>query len=60
MTDHVERSSRFLALQQNEQPLLLPNPWDRGSARPLARLGSRPWPPPAAASRPPWAGPTGR
>jgi hypothetical protein len=39
MNDHVERSSRFLALQQNEQPLLLPNPWDRGSAGLLAWLG---------------------
>jgi 2-methylisocitrate lyase-like PEP mutase family enzyme len=39
MADHVERSSRFLDLRHGEQPLLLPNPWDRGSARLLAWLG---------------------
>jgi 2-methylisocitrate lyase-like PEP mutase family enzyme len=30
MTDHGELASRFLALHQGEQPLLLPNPWDPG------------------------------
>jgi 2-methylisocitrate lyase-like PEP mutase family enzyme len=39
MAEHFERISRFLALHQGEQPLLLPNPWDRGSAVLLAWLG---------------------
>jgi hypothetical protein len=39
MAEHFERTSRFLALHQGEQPLLLPNPWDRGSAVQLAWLG---------------------
>src|SRR6266540_6738979 len=39
MAEHFERTSRFLALHQGEQPLLLPNPWDRGSAVLLAWLG---------------------
>jgi 2-methylisocitrate lyase-like PEP mutase family enzyme len=39
LTDHVERSGRFLALHHGERSLLLPNPWDQGSARLLARLG---------------------
>jgi 2-methylisocitrate lyase-like PEP mutase family enzyme len=39
MTEHTERARRFLALHQGEQPLLLPNPWDRGSAVLLAWLG---------------------
>jgi 2-methylisocitrate lyase-like PEP mutase family enzyme len=39
MTDHGEQTSRFLALHQGTQPLLLPNPWDRGSAVLLAGLG---------------------
>jgi 2-methylisocitrate lyase-like PEP mutase family enzyme len=39
MTEHAEKASRFLALHRGEDPLLLPNPWDRGSARLLASLG---------------------
>ena len=39
MTDHAEKARRFLALHHGEQPLLLPNPWDRGSAVLLAWLG---------------------
>ena len=39
LTDHVERSGRFLDLHHGERSLLLPNPWDRGSARLLAWLG---------------------
>jgi 2-methylisocitrate lyase-like PEP mutase family enzyme len=39
MTEHPQRANRFLALHQSEQPLLLPNPWDRGSAILLASLG---------------------
>jgi hypothetical protein len=60
MAEHFERTSRFLALHQGEQPLLLPNPWDRGSAVQLAWLGFQPWPRPAADSRRPWAVRTGR
>ena len=32
-------ADRFLELHQGERPLLLPNPWDRGSALLLASLG---------------------
>ncbi len=39
MTEQAERARRFLALHRSERPLLLPNPWDRGSARLLASLG---------------------
>jgi 2-methylisocitrate lyase-like PEP mutase family enzyme len=35
----VERSDAFLALHRAGEPLLLPNPWDIGSARVLASLG---------------------
>jgi 2-methylisocitrate lyase-like PEP mutase family enzyme len=35
----AERAERFLALHRPGQPLLLPNPWDAGSARLLASLG---------------------
>src|SRR5436309_7799669 len=38
MTGQAERARRFLALHQGERPLLLPNPWDRGSAKLLASL----------------------
>ena len=41
MTEHAEKARRFLALHHDEQLLLLPNPWDRGSARLLASLGFR-------------------
>jgi 2-methylisocitrate lyase-like PEP mutase family enzyme len=41
MTQHADKARRFLALHHEEQPLLLPNPWDRGSARLLASLGFR-------------------
>src|ERR1700728_4712481 len=34
-----ERAARFLALHRPGEPLLLPNPWDAGSARVLASLG---------------------
>src|SRR5213078_1094306 len=34
-----QKAARFLALHQGEQPLLLPNPWDAGSAKLLASLG---------------------
>jgi 2-methylisocitrate lyase-like PEP mutase family enzyme len=39
MTEQAEKARRFLALHHSERPLLLPNPWDRGSAMLLASLG---------------------
>jgi 2-methylisocitrate lyase-like PEP mutase family enzyme len=39
MDDHADRAVRFLALHQQERPLLLANAWDAGSARLLASLG---------------------
>ena len=39
MTDHVDTARHFLELHTSERPLLLPNPWDLGSARLLAWLG---------------------
>jgi 2-methylisocitrate lyase-like PEP mutase family enzyme len=38
-TAQSELAERFLELHRHGQPLLLPNPWDRGSARLLASLG---------------------
>jgi len=39
VTDQKSRAERFLALHHQASPLLLPNPWDQGSARLLASLG---------------------
>jgi 2-methylisocitrate lyase-like PEP mutase family enzyme len=39
MPTQTEKAVRFLALHHGAQPLLMPNPWDRGSARLLASLG---------------------
>jgi 2-methylisocitrate lyase-like PEP mutase family enzyme len=39
MSGQVETAERFLALHYQDQPLLIPNPWDAGSARLLASLG---------------------
>ncbi len=42
MVDHAEqaeKAERFLELHRGERPLLLPNPWDQGSAKLLASLG---------------------
>jgi 2-methylisocitrate lyase-like PEP mutase family enzyme len=39
MTDQAGKAERFLRLHQQPAPLLLPNPWDQGSARLLASLG---------------------
>ena len=39
VTGQGDRAKRFLALHERERPLLLPNPWDAGSARLLASLG---------------------
>jgi 2-methylisocitrate lyase-like PEP mutase family enzyme len=37
--EQARRAERFLALHRPGQPLLLPNPWDVGSARLLVSLG---------------------
>src|ERR1043165_1644715 len=34
-----DKGDRFLALHRGDRPLLMPNPWDAGSARVLAGLG---------------------
>ncbi|MGH3319363.1 MAG: isocitrate lyase/PEP mutase family protein [Streptosporangiaceae bacterium] len=39
MSNQAEKADRFLALHHKPSPLLLPNPWDQGSARLLASLG---------------------
>jgi 2-methylisocitrate lyase-like PEP mutase family enzyme len=39
MTDQAEKARTFLALHHDERPLLMPNPWDQGSAKLLASLG---------------------
>jgi 2-methylisocitrate lyase-like PEP mutase family enzyme len=39
MTTQAERAQRFLALHTPGDPLLLPNPWDIGSAKLLAGAG---------------------
>src|SRR5438270_5329577 len=37
----AERAAAFLQLHHGDRPLLIPNPWDRGSAKLLASLGFR-------------------
>jgi 2-methylisocitrate lyase-like PEP mutase family enzyme len=39
MSTQTQRADRFLALHRQARPLLLPNPWDPGTARILASLG---------------------
>ena len=39
MTEQFEKADLFLALHHRDYPLLLPNPWDAGSAKLLASLG---------------------
>src|SRR2546421_9919547 len=39
MTGQQEKARRFLELHRGEQPLLMPNAWDAGSAKLLASLG---------------------
>jgi 2-methylisocitrate lyase-like PEP mutase family enzyme len=39
MSNHAERAAKLLALHHADSPLLLPNPWDAGSAKVLASLG---------------------
>jgi len=37
--DRVEQAERFRALHEGPEPLLIPNPWDAGSAKLLVSLG---------------------
>jgi 2-methylisocitrate lyase-like PEP mutase family enzyme len=39
MSDQAARARHFLSLHNPGQPLLMPNPWDAGSAKLLASLG---------------------
>ncbi|TMK95498.1 MAG: isocitrate lyase/phosphoenolpyruvate mutase family protein [Actinobacteria bacterium] len=39
MSSQAERAAAFLSLHEGERPLLLPNPWDAGSATLLAAAG---------------------
>jgi len=39
MTTQADKARTFLALHDGPAPLLMPNPWDAGSARVLASLG---------------------
>ena len=39
MITQADKARRFLALHRAGEPLLLPNPWDLGSARLLASFG---------------------
>src|SRR6201998_2042602 len=39
MTTQTEKAGQFLDLHRPGNPLLLPNPWDQGSAKLLACLG---------------------
>jgi 2-methylisocitrate lyase-like PEP mutase family enzyme len=39
VTTQAEKAERFLTLHSGPDPLLLPNPWDAGSAKLLASLG---------------------
>ena len=39
MSTQTQRADRFLALHHQEPPLLLPNPWNPGTAKILASLG---------------------
>jgi 2-methylisocitrate lyase-like PEP mutase family enzyme len=39
MTDQADHAARFLALHHSDRLLLMPNAWDRGSAKLLASLG---------------------
>ena len=41
MTSQADKARQFLSLHRPGEPLLLPNPWDLGSARLLASLGFR-------------------
>src|SRR5437867_6212304 len=39
MPTQAEKAERFLAQHQGPAPLLMPNPWDPGSAKLLAAMG---------------------
>ncbi|HLY81508.1 MAG TPA: isocitrate lyase/phosphoenolpyruvate mutase family protein, partial [Acidimicrobiales bacterium] len=39
MTSQADKTSAFLALHVPGRPLLMPNPWDAGTAKLLASLG---------------------
>ena len=39
MSEQADKARRFLALHEPGRPLLMPNPWDVGSAKLLAALG---------------------
>jgi 2-methylisocitrate lyase-like PEP mutase family enzyme len=39
MSEQADRAARFLDLHTGDRPLLLPNPWDAGSAKLFASLG---------------------
>jgi 2-methylisocitrate lyase-like PEP mutase family enzyme len=39
VAEQADRAKRFLDLHQGDRPLLLPNPWDPGSAKLLESLG---------------------
>ena len=39
MADQAAKAALFLALHKRARPLLMPNPWDAGSARLMASLG---------------------
>src|SRR5438270_7497248 len=39
MIEQAAKAARFRALHDRPEPLLLPNPWDAGTARLLAGLG---------------------
>src|SRR5258708_32253508 len=39
MMSQADKAQRFLALHRPGEPLLMPNPWDLGSAKLLASLG---------------------
>ncbi len=39
MTDQLTKAEAFKAFHTRPQPLLLPNPWDVGSAKYFAHLG---------------------
>lgn len=41
MTPQAQKAERFLALHHGTEPLLIPNPWDLGSAKILETLGYR-------------------
>jgi 2-methylisocitrate lyase-like PEP mutase family enzyme len=41
LTAQQEKAQRFLALHHGDEPLLLANPWDVGSAKALATIGYR-------------------